>query len=354
MPDENIIDAEFEEAPSTDYEANDRSKVLIVGKGYIGTTLGNFLSLDEQNIEVHTISREQVNYLDREELSTFISNYEQQGVIFDHVVNCVGFTGEKNIDDVKDDEEFAYILNTVFPLTLASVAQRHNIPSVINIGTGCIYDGYKEDSEKGYDETDIPNFGFNNESSTYSKTKHLSEITLTNAFHNIYSLRIRMPISEVPSEKGNRNLYEKLLGYQKLLNTKQSITYLYDLHNAIYNIIISNEIPFGIYNIVNDGEFLPETLLEVFRENKDKLVEAGLVEENYLDTVELVSLEDFKSQNITKEPRSNTILDNSLIKEVLGIEFATINKEWLNENLNKFIEASKSDSEEETEESSEG
>ena len=149
-----------------------------------------------------------------------------------------------------------------------------------------------------------------------------------------------MPISEVPSENGNRNLYEKLLGYQKLLNTKQSITYLYDLHNAIYNIIISNEIPFGIYNVVNDGEFSPETLLEVFRENKDKLVEAGLVEENYLDTVELVSLEDFKSQNITKEPRSNTTLDNSLIKEVLGIEFATIDKEWLNENLNKFYKCS--------------
>ena len=47
MPDENIIDAEFEEAPTTDYEVNDRQKVLIVGKGYIGTTLGNFLSLDE-------------------------------------------------------------------------------------------------------------------------------------------------------------------------------------------------------------------------------------------------------------------------------------------------------------------
>ena len=67
----------------------------------------------------------------------------------------------------------------------------------------------------------------------------------------------------------------------------------------------------------------------------------------------MVSLEDFKSQNITKEPRSNTTLDNSLIKEVLGIEFATIDKEWLNENLNKFIEASKPSSEEETEESSE-
>jgi len=347
MPDENIIDAEFEET-TNEYEVNDRQKVLIVGNGYIGSTLGNFLSLDEQNIEVHTISREQVNYLDREELSQFFNSYVEQGVSFDHVVNCVGFAGDKNVDDVADDVELAYILNTVFPVTLASVCQRFNIPSVINIGTGCIYDGYKEDSETGYNETDIPNFGISNNSSTYSKTKHLAEIAITNSFANVYSLRIRMPLSEVPSEKNNRNLYEKLLGYQKLLNTKNSVTYLYDLHNVIYNIIISNEIPFGVYNVVNDGELTGETILEVFRENNDKLVEAGLVEEGYLDTVELLSLDQFTSADLVKEPRSNTTLDNSLIKDILGIDLVTINKEWLSENFVKFIEASKTSSEEDS------
>jgi dTDP-4-dehydrorhamnose reductase len=341
MSDENIIDAEFEEAaPVSDYQQNDRTKVLIIGKGYVGSTLGNFLSIDEENIEVHTITREQVNYLDRDELATFFANYEEQGVVFDHVVNCVGFTGENNVDDVADDIELAYILNTGFPVTLGSIAQEFKIPSIINIGTGCIYDGYKEDGE-GYKETDIPNFGISDESSLYSKTKHLSEIISTNGFGNVYSLRLRMPLCEIPSENGNRNLFEKLLKYKKLLNTKNSVTYLYDLHNVIYNIIISNEIPYGVYNVVSDGEFSPEVMLEVIKEHKEQLLEAKLVEEDYFDSVELISLEEFNNQKLTKEPRSNTILNNDLVKDVIGIEFVTIDKEWLTDIFGKFIENAK-------------
>jgi len=86
MSEDNIIDAEFEETPTedtpsevveeqgtpTDYQPNERIKVLIVGKGYIGETLSNFLAIDEENVEVHTINREQVNYLDRQDFFNFL------------------------------------------------------------------------------------------------------------------------------------------------------------------------------------------------------------------------------------------------------------------------------------------
>ena len=256
MTDENIIDVTPEiESESVAYEPNDKIKVLVLGKGYIGSTLSNFLSIDAENVEVHNVSRDQLNYLDRNELINFFANYEAEGISFDHVVNCVGYAGESNVDDVLDNQELAYILNVVFPTMLGSVAQEFEIPSVINIGSGCIYTG-KSESEEGFSEMDVPNFGLsNNDSSWYSKTKHAAELSVTSSYNNSYTLRIRMPFSEVPSEGKNRNLFDKLLKYKTILTEDNSVTYLYDLHNVIYNIIISNEIPYGIYNVTSDGIF---------------------------------------------------------------------------------------------------
>jgi len=359
MSEDNIIDAEFEETPNEEttpevveeqtettdeYQPNERIKVLIVGKGYIGETLSNFLAIDEENVEVHSINREQVNYLDRQDLLTFFVNYENEGVKFDHVVNCVGYAGEQNIDDAKDNKELAYYLNAIFPITLASVVQEMEIPSLIHIGSGCIYTGVSE-NENGWKEEDIPNFGLNNEeSSWYSKTKHASEMALTSSFKNVYSLRIRMPFSEIPSPKGNRNLFEKLIKYTTILNEENSATYLFDLHNTIYNIVVSNEIPYGIYNVVSDGKFSPALFIEILREKGEKLKEAGLIEEvSDLDRYELVNLEQFTEKNLTKENRSVTIVDNSLVKEMINIEYANIgDKEFLSGIIDNFIENSKS------------
>ena len=350
MSDENIIDAEFTENQPVDtpeqtneqqseYQQNERTKVLVLGKGYIGETLSTFLSIDEENIEVHNVSREQLNYVDRNELVNFLVNYENEGVRFDHVVNCVGYAGEKNIDDALDNKELSWYLNAIFPVTLASVVQEMEIPSLINISSGCIYDG-KSENEAGWKEEDIPNFGLNSETSSwYSKTKHAAELAITSAFKTTYSLRIRMPFSEVPSGK-NRNLFEKLLSYNTILKETNSATYLFDLHNTIYNIIISNEVPYGIYNVVSEGLFQPELFVELIREKREKLKEAGIIEEESdLDRIELVDLNTFKERNLTRENRSVTKLDNSLVKEVLGIELAKIDdREFLSNIIDQYIE----------------
>jgi len=344
MTDENIIDVTPEiESESVAYEPNDKIKVLVLGKGYIGSTLSNFLSIDAENVEVHNVSRDQLNYLDRNELINFFANYEAEGISFDHVVNCVGYAGESNVDDVLDNQELAYILNVVFPTMLGSVAQEFEIPSVINIGSGCIYTG-KSESEEGFSEMDVPNFRLsNNDSSWYSKTKHAAELSVTSSYNNSYTLRIRMPFSEVPSEGKNRNLFDKLLKYKTILTEDNSVTYLYDLHNVIYNIIISNEIPYGIYNVTSDGIFNAATFVELIREKKEALKEAGIIEnESDLDSIELVNLEDFNQKGLTKEKRSNTKLNNSLIKETLGIELSDVSdREFLSKIIDDYIANSK-------------
>ena len=156
------------------------SKVLIVGKGFIGHHLANFLAGDP-NFEVHAIANEQINYRDNNVLVDFIEQYRTNNVEFDALINCAGFTGEKNVDDAEKNKELVWLLNAVLPVTLASVAQTCNIPSFINISSGCIFTGYEDD--KGYTEDKIPNFGlFDEDSSFYSKTKHAGELSLTSSY----------------------------------------------------------------------------------------------------------------------------------------------------------------------------
>ena len=125
-------------------------KVLIVGKGFIGSQLSNFLAADE-NFEVHSVSYEQVNYRDYNLLLDFLSNYENDGTSFDAIINCSGYTGEKNVDDAEKEKELVWLLNSVLPITLASAAQANNIPMFVNISSGCIFTGYNDD-KSGYDE----------------------------------------------------------------------------------------------------------------------------------------------------------------------------------------------------------
>ena len=200
------------------------TKVLIVGKGFIGSQLSNFLAADE-NFEIHAVSSEQINYRDYNVFLDFLSNYNSEGTSFDAIINCSGYTGEKNVDDAEKEKELVWLLNSVLPTTLASAAQANNIPTFVNISSGCIFTGYNDD-KSGYDEEVVPNFGlFDEDSSWYSKTKHAGELSLTSSF-NCYNLRIRMPFGEIYHPK---NIISKMLGYKKILTQPNSLTYLYDL-----------------------------------------------------------------------------------------------------------------------------
>jgi len=314
--------------------AKEKTTVLIIGKGYIGNNLTPFLAFDD-NLEVHNIERSQINYLNSEELVNFFESYKNQNVIFDYIINAVGFTGKTNIDDALDNKELCYILNTVFPISLSNISRQVN-PSckLINISSGCIYDGYKPDS-KGWGENDVPNFGIcDDASSFYSKTKHASELILSSTCDNVYNLRIRMPFSEVPS---NRNLLQKLFKYTTLLNASNSITYLYDLFNVIYNLIVSDSIPYGVYNVVSDGIFNMEMFIEAVKENEDKLIKSGFISKTYLKDVKLIDLDQFTKTDITKENRSSTTLDNTVIKTITGAQFVEINKELISSIIKDLI-----------------
>ena len=308
------------------------TKVLIVGKGFIGSQLSNFLAADE-NFEVHAISSEQINYRDYNLFLDFLTNYNSEGTSFDAIINCSGYTGEKNVDDAEKEKELVWLLNSVLPTTLASAAQANNIPSFVNISSGCIFTGYNDD-KSGYDEEVVPNFGlFEPDSSWYSKTKHAGELSLTSSF-NCYNLRIRMPFGEIYHPK---NVISKMLGYKKILTEPNSLTYLYDLFNFVYNMLIQSPL-FGIYNVVSSGTFSSKELFEVFDDNKEQLIENNLLPKDWkLHDITFYSEEQFYKENITVAKRSNCILSNKIASDLNLHKFTTVDKEFLDKTVKSYI-----------------
>jgi|TARA_B100000287_G_scaffold434236_1_gene498159 UDP-glucose 4,6-dehydratase len=315
------------------------SRVLIIGKGFIGTQLSNFLSQDE-DIEVHSIANEQVNYLDSVELNSFLDSYLGENIHFDTVINCSGVTGERNVDDVENDKELAYLYNAVLPSVIAGACVNFDINNFINISSGCIFTGPKEDGT-GYTETDIPNFGmFNDESSWYSKTKHAGELNLTSVF-NTYNLRIRMPIGEIYHP---RNTILKMARYKNILNSDNSVTYLYDLFNFVYNLILTNQpftenqMPYGIYNIVSNGTFNPKMLFEAFNNNKEELLEADILPKGWdIKNIKFLDESQFKKNKVTKVGRSVCIMDNTLASNLDIHKFADINQEFIDKLVKNIV-----------------
>tara|TARA_R100000900_G_scaffold3078_1_gene4518 strand:- start:1173 stop:2180 length:1008 start_codon:yes stop_codon:yes gene_type:complete len=312
------------------------SKVLVVGKGFIGTQLSNFLASDEK-IEVHAIDSSQVNYRDYNTFLDFLNNFASNDIEFDAIINAAGYTGEKNVDDAENDKELVWLLNAVLPTTLASAAQAMDVPLFFNVSSGCIFSGYATGG--GYGEEVVPNFGlFDDKSSWYSKTKHAGELSLTSSF-NCYNLRIRMPIGEIYHPK---NLISKMLKYETILNEDNSATYMYDLMNFIYNAILTPP-PFGIYNVVSSGTFKGKDLFNAFDKNKEELISEGLLSEDWsLDKIKFVTEKQFYKEGITVAKRSNCLLSNKVATELQLHEFTNVDDEFLDKLVKGYIEDKRS------------
>lgn len=244
-------------------------KIVIIGNGYIGSKVYKKLSLQYENIQL----LKEYNYNDPSALKHTLFKELNNIFSFDNsevwVVNCVGFTGKPNVDACELQKEKCWSLNVTFPNLLAYECLRENV-KLINISSGCIYDG-----KEVYKENDWPNFGVDSvKSSWYSRTKHASELCLK-AFPNIYTLRIRMPICE--DFNSSKNYLSKILKYDNLLADTNSKTVLSDLICVVEKIINKSNIPFGTYNCVNPSPLSTKELTEVLIDNKKQNLNWKLV-----------------------------------------------------------------------------
>ncbi|MFA5800214.1 MAG: sugar nucleotide-binding protein [Candidatus Peribacteraceae bacterium] len=210
------------------------------------------------------------------------------------VINAAGKTGKPNVDWCEDHKMETLRSNVTGPLVLLEECLQRGI-YFAHIGSGCIYDG--EGSEPGgFTEEDKPNFT----GSFYSLTKAMSDQLL--APFPVLQVRIRMPFDDVP---GPRNLITKLLGFKKVLDVRNSITYIPDFLDA-FEVLVKKRAT-GIYNIVSSGAVSPYEIMQCYR----KLVDPK-------HAFERLILADLPT--VVKAARSNCILSNSkLQKEVITV-----------------------------------
>ena len=262
---------------------------VILGKGFVGTHLSHYFK--QNNIDHKIFSQSELDYTDPNTFKDFLDTNDKD---IKWVINCSGYTGIPNVDACEDNKELCYAYNVLYPMQVVKLCNQYKIP-VLHIGSGCIYSGY----EKEFTEEDTPNFGiYSNESSYYSKCKHVFE-TFAKEF-NCYVLRIRIPFTDILTRK---NYFSKLLNYDSLINELNSVTSLNDFDEFVVR-FINTKPEYGIYNVVNPEPVKAEEVVEILKDNKIVNLKWRFIELKDLNT---------------KANRSNCVLTTDKIKD-LGLQ----------------------------------
>jgi dTDP-4-dehydrorhamnose reductase len=244
----------------------------------------------------------------------------------DVLINCIGKTGRPNVDWCESHKEETIEGNVSIPLQLADVCKEMGI-HLINIGSGCVYFGesphiqyvqpvYKHDADTvkvdmGWRETD-----FANPKSFYSKTKYACDLLLGEMPH-VTTLRIRMPISELDTE---RNLINKLRGYSQVIDIPNSVTFMSDLVRCV-DWAVNNK-PGGIFHVVNPQPLTAAHIMKLYQRYVPEHI-FGIIDEDQLD-------------QITVAKRSNCFLSSEKLRQA-GF-YMNNSYEALNDCMKKYIE----------------
>ena len=190
-------------------------KYLIYGRnGWIGSLMGDLLKKEGIPFEYGTARLE-----DRTAIMADIERVQPT-----RILNAAGVTGRPNVDWCEDNKQTCVRGNVIGTLNLADVCDKTGI-HMIYYGTGCIFhydEDFPENSGKGFKESDTPNFT----GSYYSHCKAMTE-NLLQAFDNVLTLRVRMPIVE--DVLYPRNFITKIIKYQKVIDIPNSMTVLPEL-----------------------------------------------------------------------------------------------------------------------------
>lgn len=289
--------------------------ILILGKGYISNKLNQHIPrIKENEYNIISVSKEEANYVNPTILEDLIYTYNPVAII-----NTYGMTGRPNIDQCESSKDKCRKLNVEDTIAII----RNSLVPVINISSGCIYDGY----DKVYNENDFPNFGTTNpEASYYSKTKAEFDAIFQKEFETDHiNLRIRMPFDE--DLEDSKNYLSKLLKYDKLLNYPNSVTYLKTLAEVIVKFVDAihkdfTDSPRGTYNVVNTGGIDANKILHIFFKH-------GIEKE--IDR--FYTVEELQKARFIKARRSNCVLSNERLVSVLNYRDILTGEEAIDEAI---------------------
>jgi 3,5-epimerase/4-reductase len=261
---------------------NDRG--IVFGEGFLGKRIADTLGY----------STTKTNPLDIKELERFLDAENP-----DVVINAIGKTGRPNIDWCETHKKETIESNVVAAVNLCIKCSERGI-YFVHLGSGCIY--YGDNNRKGFTEEDEPNFYG---PQFYAKSKILAE-RIIKLFPGLI-LRIRMPIDDRPHE---RNLVNKLLAYDKVIQEPNSMTTVPHMIDAIKTLIEKRRI--GIYNLVNPGTISASEIMGLYQK---------IINSNH--KFKIMPLEELDA--VTSGKRSNCYLNTDKLNSE-GIELPEIHQ----------------------------
>ncbi|MCU0666115.1 MAG: sugar nucleotide-binding protein [Candidatus Omnitrophica bacterium] len=221
-----------------------KNKILILGNGFIGKRLQESFKC--------ALSKARINsFYDAERE---INKYKPSIII-----NCIGSTGRRNVDDCELDKDATLFANTFVPIMLAEACLRNGI-KLVHVSSGCIYH-FDYNKGRPIRENNIPDFfGL-----FYSRSKIYTERALNVLADKcaVLIVRIRIPLD---NRLHPRNILSKLITYKEIIDIPNSITYIPDFIAALRHLIRINAS--GIYNVVNKGGLRYPRLLNIYKGHK--------------------------------------------------------------------------------------
>ena len=235
-------------------------KILVYGhKGWIG---GQFISLLENAQYNYILGAERVD-------NTPLLIQEIYTVKPTHIVSFIGRT-HGTIDDIEyttidyleqPGKLVENIKDNLFsPISLAIVCKERNIHYTY-LGTGCIFNYIDDNRDKGFTESDIPNFF----GSGYSVVKGFTDRLMHQFKDTVLNLRIRMPIVDKDCP---RNFITKIANYEKICSVPNSMSVLPELLPIALKMMEKGIV--GTINLTNPGVISHNEILEMYKEYVDK------------------------------------------------------------------------------------
>ena len=235
-------------------------KILVYGhKGWIG---GQFISLLENAQYNYILGAERVD-------NTPLLIQEIYTVKPTHIVSFIGRT-HGTIDDTEyttidyleqPGKLVENIKDNLFsPISLAILCKERNIHYTY-LGTGCIFNYIDDKRDKGFVESDIPNFF----GSGYSVVKGFTDRLMHQFKDTVLNLRIRMPIVDKDCP---RNFITKIANYEKICSVPNSMSVLPELLPIALKMMEKGIV--GTINLTNPGVISHNEILEMYKEYVDK------------------------------------------------------------------------------------
>ena len=285
-------------------------RILIIGShGMLGQDLEKVFEAD-QSWQVFAHDRDEIDIASEESLRKKIEEIEPQAV-----VNATGYNAVDKCESDEIEYELAKKINGYGPGILAKICKEKGIP-VVHYSTDYVFDG-----EKGeYDETAKPA-----PVSNYGRSKFLGEEEIQKRAVKFWLIRTSKLFGRPgKSSMSKKSFFDTMISLAKdnqilkvVDEEKSCFTYTPDLALKTKE-IIEEEIPFGIYHVINEG---PCTWFEA-AEELFKIAKMDM---------EVVPVSSSEFPRPAKRPKSSILL-NTKLKPLRHYTKAL--KEYLDNNYN--------------------